>query len=358
MDARGVVGSGRCPGCGQGLEAPSGDLPASGCAECGGWFLDGAATEKLVVEELGISQEILSALPEHGIAQDRACAGCDAALHTCPLRGVKVDLCPRCGGLWLDRGELRRLTGGRRDAESTQGLKPRYAKKFDFDSPLEVFFTGGAFICGGMALVAALSYLTGNPTLVLPFIAIDDVDVKWLAVPGIIGAVVLGLVRSQISVSYLFHPESAKVLCIRHIFGSRSTHPIIAFDDVAVVTVVGYFVRGDKHTSSHFRYRASLVTRAGKHIPISDWHPRALPVVDAVAEDAARMIGARFVPGLVGGTARVRRAGGEVSVEQRPITFLQRHWWSIVTSVVGVIAVLTFGRWSGRLLEFLSALSP
>jgi hypothetical protein len=42
-----------------------------------------------------------------------ACAGCGGAMRPLRLRGVVVDLCFACGGLWLDRGELSRLSGGR-----------------------------------------------------------------------------------------------------------------------------------------------------------------------------------------------------------------------------------------------------
>jgi Zn-finger nucleic acid-binding protein len=32
----------------------------------------------------------------------------DATFHG----GIEVDVCPRCRGIWLDRGELERLAGG------------------------------------------------------------------------------------------------------------------------------------------------------------------------------------------------------------------------------------------------------
>ncbi|MCI0497319.1 MAG: zf-TFIIB domain-containing protein, partial [Thermoplasmata archaeon] len=31
-----------------------------------------------------------------------------------PGRNVRVDVCPDCGGMWLDPGELRRLLGDRK----------------------------------------------------------------------------------------------------------------------------------------------------------------------------------------------------------------------------------------------------
>lgn len=42
-----------------------------------------------------------------------ACPGCSAALQrTATGRGVEIDVCADCGGIWLDAGELEHLTSG------------------------------------------------------------------------------------------------------------------------------------------------------------------------------------------------------------------------------------------------------
>jgi hypothetical protein len=38
------------------------------------------------------------------------CVKCTQVLSKSNVGGVEVDLCPRCGGLWLDRGEITRLS--------------------------------------------------------------------------------------------------------------------------------------------------------------------------------------------------------------------------------------------------------
>lgn len=39
------------------------------------------------------------------------CPRCDALeLHPRMLAGIEIDVCPRCRGAWLDRGELEALT--------------------------------------------------------------------------------------------------------------------------------------------------------------------------------------------------------------------------------------------------------
>lgn len=36
------------------------------------------------------------------------CVKCTSVLDRATFEGLDVDLCPRCGGLWLDRGEITR----------------------------------------------------------------------------------------------------------------------------------------------------------------------------------------------------------------------------------------------------------
>ncbi|HEV8323137.1 MAG TPA: zf-TFIIB domain-containing protein [Myxococcota bacterium] len=43
--------------------------------------------------------------------ENRVCVKCDSVLDSGKFAGVEVDLCPRCGGLWLDKGEIEKLQG-------------------------------------------------------------------------------------------------------------------------------------------------------------------------------------------------------------------------------------------------------
>lgn len=45
------------------------------------------------------------------VARDR-CPKCGAGLVAIPYRGVELDKCSRCQGLWLDCGELDRVLAG------------------------------------------------------------------------------------------------------------------------------------------------------------------------------------------------------------------------------------------------------
>ena len=50
---------------------------------------------------------------------NRCCVKCDSILDRGTYAGVEVDLCPKCGGLWLDKGELEKLSA----APQTEELK-------------------------------------------------------------------------------------------------------------------------------------------------------------------------------------------------------------------------------------------
>src|SRR5689334_4834511 len=41
-------------------------------------------------------------------ATNLTCVKCTSVLDRATFEGLEVDLCPRCGGLWLDRGEITR----------------------------------------------------------------------------------------------------------------------------------------------------------------------------------------------------------------------------------------------------------
>jgi Zn-finger nucleic acid-binding protein len=44
-----------------------------------------------------------------------ACVKCTSVLDKARIGDVEVDLCPSCGGLWLDHGEIERLGRGKPD---------------------------------------------------------------------------------------------------------------------------------------------------------------------------------------------------------------------------------------------------
>lgn len=80
------------------------------CPSCrGGWF---DATELSRV--LSVAVEKMHAL-SNAVASKRQCPKCDVALSQInyPETEIEVDVCGRCSGIWLDRGEFRDINKAR-----------------------------------------------------------------------------------------------------------------------------------------------------------------------------------------------------------------------------------------------------
>lgn len=43
------------------------------------------------------------------MSNEKRCIKCEESMRKRMLHGVEIDCCPGCGGLWLDRGEIRQL---------------------------------------------------------------------------------------------------------------------------------------------------------------------------------------------------------------------------------------------------------
>jgi len=82
------------------------------CPNCGGLWLDAGEIEKLGTAppgELKKLQGILTGDPKSKPTPSElttACVACDGTLRELVLGPIKVDFCGKCGGLFLDRGEL------------------------------------------------------------------------------------------------------------------------------------------------------------------------------------------------------------------------------------------------------------
>jgi hypothetical protein len=48
---------------------------------------------------------------EQSQATEMNCPRCDGTLHETDHEGVKIDICDKCSGVWLDAGELAQIAG-------------------------------------------------------------------------------------------------------------------------------------------------------------------------------------------------------------------------------------------------------
>lgn len=104
----------RCPGCRGTLKAQkAGKVEVDSCPFCAGIWLD--KNELVVLSKMrslpGWLLEPVPSAPDKDLVPEgeRECPRCQMKLQTADSKGVRVDLCRGCEGLWLDRGELNRL---------------------------------------------------------------------------------------------------------------------------------------------------------------------------------------------------------------------------------------------------------
>ena len=59
------------------------------------------------------------------------CPNCEETLVMTERQGVEIDYCPKCRGIWLDRGELDKIIerSGTAGAQDTSGRQEKEQKK-------------------------------------------------------------------------------------------------------------------------------------------------------------------------------------------------------------------------------------
>lgn len=68
------------------------------------------------------------ALAERRDLHFNKCGKCGAGMETVPFRGIEIEVCPECGAVLLDKGELQTLAGDDRSGILT-GLFSIFSKE-------------------------------------------------------------------------------------------------------------------------------------------------------------------------------------------------------------------------------------
>ena len=68
-----------------------------------------ASKEKEAIEKLRAKMKVAAEAKAAGLST-MACPRCDGTLKESKVEAVMIDTCDKCGGLWLDSGELDQLT--------------------------------------------------------------------------------------------------------------------------------------------------------------------------------------------------------------------------------------------------------
>jgi len=194
----------RCPACvgdgGVALQAGA-DLDGCWCQRCGGVLLPATGSERVLHQLLALDRAALMELAEGFGGRRFACPWCTARMRCLVVRGVDLDLCFHCGGLWLETGELERLSGNRHTSPkvttttttttSTTQLQARPAAisvRADATVRLHVRSgmrrtVGSVVRAGGLGVLAA--------PLVLPTLGLPTATLVVAAAAVVVGTVVL-----------------------------------------------------------------------------------------------------------------------------------------------------------------------
>ena len=103
-----------CPRDGQSLESrAAGSAEVHVCSSCHGLWISGYDLARLLKSQFGTWKLPWPEVPESGVTvvDDTARCNCEAGslMKTVKRKGIKVDLCPECRGVWFDGGELEEL---------------------------------------------------------------------------------------------------------------------------------------------------------------------------------------------------------------------------------------------------------
>jgi Zn-finger nucleic acid-binding protein len=63
------------------------------------------------------------------------CPSCNETLLMSEKRGVEIDYCPNCRGIWLDRGELEKIMESSATHYSSKDNYEKDYKKYGYDQP-------------------------------------------------------------------------------------------------------------------------------------------------------------------------------------------------------------------------------
>jgi Zn-finger nucleic acid-binding protein len=81
------------------------------CLRCGGTWLDAGEIEQLARLQGGAPDQLRAAIERAGAGTTgrRRCVRCRARMRVVTVEKIEIDRCPRGHGLWFDRNEMETL---------------------------------------------------------------------------------------------------------------------------------------------------------------------------------------------------------------------------------------------------------
>lgn len=99
------------------------------CERCGGVWLDAGELEALLGDCDDALRKLLSQTGRPARTVRSLCPRCDAKLHEFDVKGIVLDRCPQGHGLWFDAGELPQLASLYGDSKAVGFLQEVFRTK-------------------------------------------------------------------------------------------------------------------------------------------------------------------------------------------------------------------------------------
>lgn len=120
-----------CPACHAALRtmAMSGE-EIDRCPDCGGAFYDQGELERIVglvrlLQGVVLREEEIDTVPTQERSRALCCPADGSPMSPRDVGGLIMDTCERCGGIWLDSGEITALKLADRNIRQNLGLYVR-----------------------------------------------------------------------------------------------------------------------------------------------------------------------------------------------------------------------------------------
>jgi len=107
----------RCPVCKSSTEMIKYEgVPVHNCGSCGGSWVTGAKLSRIVTQREiempeAVQEKMIEIANEANSTEPLYCMGCGKRMVKEQFRhwsDIELDRCPKCNGIWLDRGELEK----------------------------------------------------------------------------------------------------------------------------------------------------------------------------------------------------------------------------------------------------------
>jgi len=147
-------------------------------------------------------------------------------------------------------------------------------------------------------------------------------------------SIALIILRNNIDEYYVLDTDRHALMLRKKLF-SKETYTMFAhFKTIEAAVGNGLYNSGGKNTPGYWEYRAEIILKTGKVIPIDDWHKEALNAANSKAKRLADIANADFIQGMHGVEAKPIMVNGKHTFLVKENPPMQTQLSSIVVGLI------------------------